>query len=183
MRRVPGPIGPRPGRILGLYALAVMNRDGPIYGYSFADLVAGRTDGAWRPGAGAVYPALQALVDRGFARQTMTGRRREYRITSEGRAFLARVRRGWAASGRSGPDMSRLWAEVAGESDPNLHLAGHLRRHLEGITAVLEKDPAARAGRGSLLELVRSELAAAQARLDALSGSDAAPSRPPRRRP
>ena len=176
-------MGPRPGRILGLYALAVMNREGPVYGYSFADRVAERTDGAWRPGAGAVYPALQALVDRGFARQRMVGRRREYRVTPEGRSFLGRIRRGWAASGRSGPDMSRLWAEVAGESDPNLHLAGHLRRHLDGIVALLEKDPAARAGRGSLLELVRSELAAAETRLDALPRREGAAPRASGRRP
>jgi DNA-binding PadR family transcriptional regulator len=76
MLRAAGPRGPRPGRLLGLYALAVMERDGPIYGYSLADRVAERTDGGWRPGAGAIYPALQVLVTRGMARSSRDGRRR-----------------------------------------------------------------------------------------------------------
>jgi len=169
MPRPSGPVGPRPGRLLGLYALAVMDREGPIYGYSFAERVADRTDGSWRPGAGAVYPAFQRLVDRGYARAVVDGRRRVYRITAPGRAFLHRVRAGWMAGSRSGPDLSRLWSEVAGESDLGAHLATHLHRHLEQVASLLERAPDTPAGRGSLLARVRTELAAAQSRLDAVT--------------
>jgi len=146
-----------------------MDRDGPTYGYSLAERIAARTDGGWRPGAGAIYPALQALVSRGLARASPRGRRRVYSITPAGRSLLARVRREWMGLGRSGPDLGRLWSEIAGVADPGVHMLGHLRRHLEGVVAYLEKDPAARAGTGSLRELVQTDLRATLARLDALA--------------
>jgi DNA-binding PadR family transcriptional regulator len=175
MSRPAGPRGPRPGRVLGLYALSVMARDGPIYGYSLADRIAERTDGGWRPGAGAIYPALQSLVERGLARSAKDGRRRVYSITRAGRAFLVRVRRGWMGAGRTGPDLGMLWSEIAGARDAGDHLLRHLRRHLDGIGTYLERDPEMRAGRGLLRDLVQAELRVAEARLDALGTS---PTRP-----
>jgi DNA-binding PadR family transcriptional regulator len=168
MARPTGIRGPRPGRLIALYALSVMDHDGPIYGYSLADRISDRTDGAWRPGAGAVYPALQSLVDRGFARSAVEDRRRLFRITPRGRSFLARVRRGWAGSRDTGPDLGILWSEIGGAGDPGQHLLRHLRHHLEGIATYLERDPDMRAGRGALSDQVRAELRVTEARLDAL---------------
>ena len=169
MPRIGGPHSPRPGRVLGLYALAVMDRDGPIYGYSLAERIAGRTEGGWRPGPGAVYPALGGLVRRGLARAARKGRRRIYRITPTGRTFLRRVRREWAGLGRSGPDLGMLWSEIAGESDVGRHLLRHLQRHLDGIVTFVERDPATRAGAGSLASQLSAELRATELRLSALS--------------
>ncbi len=183
MPRPLGPRGPRPGRLLGLYALSVMERDGPIYGYSLAERVADRTDGGWRPGAGAIYPALQSLVERGLARSGSDGRRRVYRITPTGRALLHRVRATWMGAGRSGPDLSRLWSEIAGEADPGQHVLRHLRHHLDGIAAFLEKDPHARAGTRSLREQLEAELRVTQSRLDALPAPDRSRPARSRRRP
>ncbi|MGI0155031.1 MAG: PadR family transcriptional regulator [Thermoplasmata archaeon] len=153
---------------MGLYALSVMERDGPIYGYSLAERVSGRTDGAWRPGAGAVYPALQSLVKKGLARASLDGRRRVYHVTPSGRAFLRRVRRNWMGTARTGPDLGLLWSEIAGAGDPGQHMLQHLRHHLEGVTNCLEREPAMRAGGGSLLTQVRTELEVTQSRIDAL---------------
>jgi len=137
-----------------------MARDGPVYGYQLAERVAERTDGAWRPGAGAVYPALNSLVERGFARSTLTRGRRMFAVTPRGRGFLQSVRKEWMAGGRSGPDLSRLWAEISGSSDPAQHVLGHVRRHLESLAALVERseDP-------SLGSQVMAELRVAEARL------------------
>lgn len=156
--------------MLGLYALSVMDRDGPIYGYSLADRISDRTEGAWRPGAGAIYPALRSLAEKGWARESLDGRRRIYRITPSGRTFLTRIRRSWAGGRRGGPDLSMLWSEIAGHGDPGQHLLRHLRHHLDGIATSLERDPAMKAGRGTLLDQVRAELRVAEARLDSLGG-------------
>jgi DNA-binding PadR family transcriptional regulator len=176
--------GPRPGRLLGLYALSVMERDGPVYGYSLAERVSDQTDGAWRPGAGAVYPALQTLVSRGWARAAVDGRRRVYAITPQGRASLDRIRREWIARRRTGPDLGMIWSEIVGGGDPGQHLLGHLHHHLEGIATYLERDPLMRAGGSLLRDQVLRELDATRARLDALR-TPARPSRRPRpgRRP
>ena len=53
-------------RLVGLYALTVMEREGPVHGYGISERIAERTDGAWRPGPGAVYPSLQKLVAGGW---------------------------------------------------------------------------------------------------------------------
>jgi DNA-binding PadR family transcriptional regulator len=160
--------GPRPGRVLGLYALSVMDREGPVYGYSLADRISDRTDGSWRPGAGAIYPALQSLVARGCARSGREGRRRVYAITSRGRKALEQIRRGRIGGRGTGPDLGLLWSEIASPGDPGQHLLRHLHYHLEAIGGYLERDPQMRAGRVSLREQVEAELRAVEARLSAL---------------
>jgi DNA-binding PadR family transcriptional regulator len=160
--------GPRPGRVLGLYALSVMDRDGPVYGYSLADRVSDRTDGAWRPGAGAIYPALQSLVARGFARSAKEGRRRVYSITSRGRKALSQIRRSRMGGRGTGPDLGLLWSEIVSPGDPGQHMIRHLHHHLETIGTYLEREPQMKAGRVSLREQVETELRAAETRLRAL---------------
>jgi DNA-binding PadR family transcriptional regulator len=175
MTRPNGPRGPLPGRVLGLYALSVMDRDGPVYGYSLAERVSERTFGAWRPGAGAIYPALQSLVERGWARSAREGRRRLYAITPRGRKVLKQIRGRWVGGARTGPDLGLLWSEIAGAGDPGQHLLRRLHHHLEVIGAFLERDPELRAGRASLREGVAMELRAAASRLEALPPSSAPP--------
>jgi DNA-binding PadR family transcriptional regulator len=145
-----------------------MERDGPIYGYSLSEQISERTDGGWRPGAGAIYPALQSLVRKRFASASRVGRRRVYRITPTGRAFLRRLRAGFAGRRRSGPDLSSLWSEIVGGSDPGQGLLEHLRHHLEGMTSYLEQHPAVAAGGAPLRDQVRAELRVTESRLEAL---------------
>ncbi len=159
-----------------------MDRDGPIYGYSLADRISARTEGAWRPGAGAIYPALQALVARRLAQVDAEGRRRIYRITPTGRAFLRRLRRGWLSMGVGGPDLGLLWSEIAGEADPTQHLLRHLRRHLEGIVAYADRNPTARTGARTFRDEVLVELETARARLAGPADGRRRPSARPRGR-
>jgi DNA-binding PadR family transcriptional regulator len=157
-----------------------MDRDGPVYGYQLADRIAARTDGAWRPGAGAIYPALASLAERGLARSVPSARRRTYAITPRGRAFLSRIRRDWNAAGGTGPDLSRLWAEISGAGDTGQHLLRHLRRHLDGIATLLERDPGMVAGGAGFREQVLAELRVSETRLAALAPGGRSPR--PRRR-
>ena len=130
--------------MLGFYALSVMDSEGPLYGYMLAERIAERTDGAWRPGAGAIYPALNSLTRRKLAIVSSQGRRRVYRITPQGRSVLRRIRRTMAWRSRGGPDLSVLWAEVAGADDLGTFLLLRLRRSLDTIEGAL----AAPAGSG-----------------------------------
>ena len=127
-----------PPRLIGLYALAAMERDGSIYGYRLSERIFERTGGSWRPGPGAVYPSLAALVERGLAVRKGAGRRQEYRITSSGRATLRRVRRRLASTRRDGMDLSELWAEVAGTDDAGPLLVRRLERTLANLRAYLD---------------------------------------------
>ncbi len=155
-----------PGRLLGLYALATLEREGTVYGYSLAERVSERTDGAWRPGAGAVYPALQSLVRRGAARASKQGVRRVYTITPHGRAILRRIRAQMAGPGPGAPDLSLLWAEIAGAPDPGAHMLRRLHRQLEMLDAMLARQPDAVAGARPLRSAAFDELSAALQRLE-----------------
>ncbi len=162
----PGPRRPSPGRFLGLYALSVMDREGPLYGYRLASRVAERTGGSWRPGPGTVYPAFAALVRRGFARSSKSGRRRVYRITRTGRALVRRVRERMALSGRGGPDVGLLWAEISGHPEPGRFLLERLEHQLERVVEFLTGPTAPPGRRRSLRHetLVRLERAGARLR-------------------
>jgi len=154
-----------PARLVGLYALRCMERDGVVYGYSLAGRIAERTGGVWRPGPGAIYPALRRLTDRGLARVVGAGRRREYRITPEGRQLLKKIRKERASPGGSGPDLSLLWAEIVGAPDDTTYLLQRLRRTLDGVEAQLNRTPPPQLGGRPLRDHVLAELQAAEERL------------------
>ena len=157
-----------PPRLVGLYALTCMERDDPVYGYLLASRIAERTGGAWRPGPGAVYPALQRLTDRGFAKVKGAGRRREYRITPAGRRFLSKVRKERFAHSGSGPDLSLLWAEIVGAPDDSTFLLQRLRRNLDSLEAQLSRNPSLQIGGRPLRDHVLAEIRAAEERLGAV---------------
>jgi DNA-binding PadR family transcriptional regulator len=155
-----------PGRLLGLYALSAMDRDGLLYGYELADRVAQRTDGTWRPGPGAIYPALEALSERGLARSKVEGRRRVYHITPQGRAFLRLVRRGMLWRTRGGPDLGALWSEVAGHNDPGQFRLERLRRAADSMNSYLARIGSGPSEARKLRAEVRDLLRGAQEQLD-----------------
>ena len=154
-----------PPRMVGLYALATMERDGTLHGYLLAQRIAERTGGSWRPSAGTIYPSLRSLEERGLARRRGTGRRQVYRITPAGRALLRRIRRRTGPSGSAGPDVSTLWAEVIGADALGRFLVRRLERTLHSLSSYVAgrpSDPEARAVRreaAALLRQGRSSLA------------------------
>jgi DNA-binding PadR family transcriptional regulator len=169
-----------PGRVLALYALATLDREGTVYGYSLSERIASKTDGGWRPGPGAIYPALNSLVQRGLARSARDGARRVYTITPGGRALLRRFRTQMSGGGPA-PDLSLLWAEIAGTDDPGEHLLRHLRRHLDQIDAALLRHPEMTVGARRLRDELIAELERTVRRLRAPPPRP--PSRPRRARP
>lgn len=181
------PHGPMPGRILGLYALAVMEQDGSLHGYALADRIADRTRGTWRPGAGAIYPALTSLARRHLATVTRDGTRRIYHITPAGRGLLRRVRRQMAWRLRGGLELGLLWSEIAGVADPAEHLLRRLDMHLDAVFEFLARGGRTHSADERLRREVRSRLAAAEVRLDQsegrseATGGDARARRPIRR--
>ncbi|MGH3299143.1 MAG: PadR family transcriptional regulator, partial [Trebonia sp.] len=66
--------------ILDLFA----EEDGRAWnGYQLIQEIPARTDGAWRPSAGSVYPALQQLEDESLIAPQGTGRRRVFTLTDK----------------------------------------------------------------------------------------------------
>jgi DNA-binding PadR family transcriptional regulator len=65
--------------ILGLLA------EQPMHGYQIIREIGERSDGAWTPSPGSVYPTLQQLTDEELVRSSETDGKRVYELTDEGR--------------------------------------------------------------------------------------------------
>jgi DNA-binding PadR family transcriptional regulator len=60
--------------------------DGPGHGYELIQRLEAKTNGAWRPSPGSVYPTLQLLEDEGLVRSTEQDAKRVVELTDIGRA-------------------------------------------------------------------------------------------------
>jgi DNA-binding PadR family transcriptional regulator len=168
VRSVPSPATFR-RRLVGLYALTLMERDGPLHGYGLSERIAEKTEGAWRPGPGSVYPSLRKLTEFGLARSQAKDRRREYTITPRGRALLDRVRHHDGPAGRPRPDLSSLWAEVIGSGNVDQFLVSRLRRTVDSMVARIERPAGAGPRSVALRTDALAELARATRRIRAAS--------------
>jgi DNA-binding PadR family transcriptional regulator len=98
-----GPGGPRfGGRRAGRgdirAAVLALLAEQPMHGYQIIQELHDRTQGAWRPSPGSVYPTLQQLADEELVRETTskTGKR-VYEPTDAGRELAAAAPAPWEA--------------------------------------------------------------------------------------
>jgi DNA-binding PadR family transcriptional regulator len=82
------PRGPRARRGDVRAALLVLLAEEPRNGYQLMQEIEQRSDGAWRPSPGSVYPALQQLEDEGLVRVETGSGRKAYALSDEGRAHV-----------------------------------------------------------------------------------------------
>lgn len=90
------PRGPKASRGDVRAAILALLGEGPRNGYQIMADIEERTNGAWRPSPGAVYPALQALADEGLIEGEESGGRRTFHLTEAGTAYV-----------RDNPEMAR----------------------------------------------------------------------------
>ncbi|MDW4571599.1 PadR family transcriptional regulator [Microbacterium sp. M3] len=58
----------------------------PMHGYQIIQEIETRSDGAWKPSPGSVYPTLQMLADEGLIVAEESGGKKTYSLTEAGRA-------------------------------------------------------------------------------------------------
>lgn len=66
---------------------AAHEADEPINGYQVIQRIGERSNGAWRPSPGSVYPTIQQLQDEGLVENDDERGRRTVRLTEEGRTY------------------------------------------------------------------------------------------------
>jgi DNA-binding PadR family transcriptional regulator len=69
-------------------AVLVLLDEGPMTGYGLMGEIERRSDGAWRPSPGSVYPTLALLEDEGLIRPQPGEGRTPYELTDEGKAHV-----------------------------------------------------------------------------------------------
>ena len=102
-----GPGGFGPGRRANRgdvrAAILALLAEEPMHGYQIISVLDERTDGAWKPSPGSVYPTLQMLEDEGLVRAEASGGKNVFHLTDAGREA--------AEAGESAP-----WEAVAGDA-------------------------------------------------------------------
>src|SRR3954452_10366798 len=82
------PRGPRARRGDVRVAILAVLADGPLNGYQVIQEISERTDGAWRPSPGSVYPTISQLEDEGLVEGDDERGRRTLRLSEQGRDYL-----------------------------------------------------------------------------------------------
>ena len=103
-----------PRGFLRLYILMLLDR-GDETGYSIMQTIDLRTDGAWKPGPGTMYPLLKGLESDGLVRappRARGSRAKSYEITSKGRRELEKMREGIAGMGKKERVIGRLFSDL-----------------------------------------------------------------------
>jgi DNA-binding PadR family transcriptional regulator len=88
---------PRVGRGDVRAAVLAILAEKPMHGYQIIQEIEARSDGAWKPSPGSVYPTLQLLADEGLVAAEEANGKKTYSLTEAGRAEAA------AADGQSAP--------------------------------------------------------------------------------
>jgi len=97
-------------------AILALLAEQPMNGYQVIQALAERTGGAWKPSPGAVYPALNQLVDEGLIEAHEGDDGKGFRLTPAGRAAADAVEvKPWEAlneaTGRNAEGAEELWRE------------------------------------------------------------------------
>jgi len=70
------------------YLILSVLKDGPKHGYEIIREIESRSQGAYTPSPGTIYPTLQMLEDIGYVRSQTRDERRVYELTESGRVYL-----------------------------------------------------------------------------------------------
>ena len=101
-------------------ATLLLLEEEPRNGYQLMEEIERRSDGAWRPSPGSIYPALAQLEDEGLIQAEESAGRRSFQLTDEGRAYVEENRDAlgspWEEAGEEVPsdfvDLRTLIAQV-----------------------------------------------------------------------
>src|SRR3954449_635443 len=102
-------------------ALLVLLDEQPMTGYAMIEEIERRSEGAWRPSPGSVYPTLQQLEDEGLIRPQEGDGRQPFTLTDEGKAYVEEHREQlgepWATPaagiGKGRRELRGLFGEIA----------------------------------------------------------------------
>ncbi|WP_026851274.1 PadR family transcriptional regulator [Glaciibacter superstes] len=81
--------GSRMGRGDVRAAVLALLAEKPMHGYQIIREIEERSNGAWKPSAGSVYPTLQLLADEGLISAEESNGRKTYALTEVGREAVA----------------------------------------------------------------------------------------------
>jgi DNA-binding PadR family transcriptional regulator len=132
-------------RGLLLYYILHKVSQGPTHGYEISQDIEQKTNGAWRPAAGSIYPMLKKLDGLGYIRaKSGTSKRlseteqRVYEITPLGLDYLKEGRAMFANAGDKFSSVRRLFLELIDPQNASKFFVEGSRMHFEGSREIVE---------------------------------------------
>ncbi len=108
-------------------AVLVLLDESPRNGYQIIQELSERSNGAWRPSPGSVYPILQQLEDEGLVEISSTVSGKTYVLTATGKALVEKDR----------ATLGKPWETAAADvSDATSDLMGNLRQVVHSVRQV-----------------------------------------------
>lgn len=93
----------------------------PSHGYEILQDIESRTEGAWRPGAGSIYPMLKKMVEEGLISDEPSGKgkvdHRTYHITKKGLERVKTMKGFFANAGQRWGEMRKIFIEMIEPED------------------------------------------------------------------
>jgi len=109
-----------PRGLLRFYLLFMLTRS-PETGYSIMTTIEEKTEGAWRPGPGTIYPLLKDLEAEGLIEHAPPAKGDKgsitYSVTAKGRASAAEIQRVMLSAGKREHVMMMLFADILPPED------------------------------------------------------------------
>ncbi|MBA2308330.1 MAG: helix-turn-helix transcriptional regulator [Pseudonocardiales bacterium] len=91
-------------------AVLALLAEQPMHGYQIIQEINQRSDGAWRPSPGSVYPTLQQLEDEGLVRTEQADGKRVMHLTDDGTAYVEEHR----------ADLDRVWDSIGDDAEDDV---------------------------------------------------------------
>jgi DNA-binding PadR family transcriptional regulator len=132
-----------PRGLLHFYALLSIARK-PMRGYDMMKEIEIKTEGAWRPGPGAVYPVLQKLAKQGYIMAQKKGRTGPphalYEITPAGLENIANAKKMMKSSTERWNLMGRLFIDLMEPNDLVRFVLNSSELQIELVHTIVESD-------------------------------------------
>ena len=142
-------------------AILALLGERPMHGYQIIQELESRSNGAWRPSPGSVYPTLQLFEDEGVVSASEVDGKRVFALTDMGRERLA----------EAGPAGAAPWDDVARETPSEI---GRLREGIHQLMAATHQ--VGHAGSREQAERAVEVLSEARRKLYAILAEDEKPS-------
>jgi DNA-binding PadR family transcriptional regulator len=116
---------------------------GPTHGYEISQDIEEKTQGAWRPAPGSIYPMLKKLTAEGLIRAGSKSRgsetaQRVYEITLEGSKCLREAKNMFANAGERWTAMRRIFIDLMDPSQLATFLTEGARRQNEMVQEIVD---------------------------------------------
>lgn len=113
----------------------------PAHGYEILQDIEEKTEGAWRPGPGSIYPMLKKLVQQGHIKAESKGVEtslRVYQITPKGKKSVEDAKDMFANAGQRWSAMRRIFIEMLPSKDISKFLVDGARVQFDVARDALE---------------------------------------------